>query len=115
MSRALLNLATGSSTSPDRAFGELVPWLLLLIGVVVVGAVIIWLARRAVDRASDSGGGFSLHELRQLHASGQLSDEEYERAKASIIGHVSAPAESDPDEGPEDGEARPAAGDNASS
>ena len=75
MSWAGFNLATGPSGSPGRAFGELLPWLVLLVGLVIAGAIIVWLARRVVGGAAEGTDGFSLHQLRQLHASGELSDD----------------------------------------
>ena len=68
---------------------------------VVVGAVAIWLIRRTLGRAEGDGpGGFTLQELRDMHAAGRLNDEEFRQAKESVIGRSreSQPA-ADDDEG----------------
>lgn len=98
MSRCL-NIAT-SGASAGRVFFDILPWLLVLVGVVVVGAAVIYFLRRAVNSGSGSPEGFTLHEVRRLHETGQLSEEEFERAKAAIIGRVSAQAATTP---PDDG------------
>ncbi|MHC4108171.1 MAG: hypothetical protein ACYSTY_08825, partial [Planctomycetota bacterium] len=57
-------LASGAAS---RLFPEVLPWLLLLMGLVIVGGVIIMLARRLLDDTSSSTQpGFTLHELRRL-------------------------------------------------
>jgi len=74
---------------PGAIFGEILPWLGALVGVVVVGAVAIWLIRRIIGRDDGGGfGGFTLQELRSMHTAGQLSDEEFRQAKESIIGRI---------------------------
>ncbi len=65
---------------------EILPWLALLLGLVVIGAVVISVARRQLNRDGEAAGGsFTLHELRTLHAKGDLSDEEFERARTQLI------------------------------
>jgi hypothetical protein len=81
-------LANGGGSSPGQLFGELWPWLLALVLLVGVGAVVIYFLRRTMSREEGSVEGFTLHDLRKMHTSGQLSDEEFERAKASIIGRL---------------------------
>jgi len=86
----------GVMTSPTlasagRMFFDILPWLGVLVGVVAVGAVAIYLVRRAMDTGSSMPDGFTLHDIRRMHAAGELSDEEFERAKAAVIGRVSAP------------------------
>ena len=73
----------------DTLFRDVVPWLAALLALVVVGAVLIaWLRR--LSRGGNGSGeeGFSLHQLREMHASGLLSDEEFERARAEVIGRL---------------------------
>lgn len=73
----------------SRLFAETLPWLLLLLGVIVAGGVIIFLARRYVkDSTQESAGGFTLHDLRELHRRGDIGDEEFARAKAQMIGRL---------------------------
>ncbi len=64
--------------------------------------------RYAPDSRSSSCGpsaseeGFTLYELRRMRAAGQLSDEEFERAKALIIGRVGGSASARNEIGPQD-------------
>ena len=87
-------LAQAASTDKSsRLFGQVLPWLLVLLGVIVVGGVIILLARRYLHNGGASeGGGFTLHDLRQMHAGGEISDDEFERAKAQMIGRLKSNA-----------------------
>ena len=89
-------LATTAATAAGDLFGQVWPWLAALLLVVAVGAVVIYVLRRSLGR-SDSAAteGFTLQELRELRASGALSDEEFERAKAAIIGRLTS-AETQP-------------------
>jgi hypothetical protein len=61
---------------------------LALVAVVVVGLVVVSQVKRrlaADDRDKGQPGGFTLSDLRDMHKSGQMSDEEFERAKGMII------------------------------
>ena len=61
-------------------------WSLALIVVVIIGFVIVsWLRSRIKDTDTGPVAGFTLSDLRRLHKSGQMTDEEFERAKAKII------------------------------
>ena len=53
--------------------------------------------------AASGAGGFTLQELRDMHASGQLGDEEFQRARDSLIGRLAEPA--DPKHGNDDASA----------
>ena len=60
-------------------------WSLVLLAVVIVGFVLVlWVKRRLrqVDEAPTLG--FSLADLRELHRTGKISDEEYERARGKM-------------------------------
>jgi len=86
--------------APDkssRLFGEVLPWLILLIGVVLAGAIAIYYIRRSLKDTKSHGGGFTLQDLRDMHAAGELSDDEFERAKAQMIGRLRTPANSPDD------------------
>lgn len=73
----------------ENLFGQLLPWLIMLVGVVVVGGGAIHLVRRMLQSGpSASDESFTLYELRQMREAGRLSDEEFERAKALIIGRA---------------------------
>jgi len=87
----------------EDLFGQLLPWLIMLLGVVVVGAGGIYLVRRMLQGGHGAAGeGFTLDELRRMRAAGQLSDDEFERAKALIIGRVGGSASAPNEIGPQD-------------
>lgn len=80
------------AVDPSRLFQDLLPWLLGLIGIVVVGAAMMYAIRRLFrGDASGSSDDFSLQSLRELYARGELSDDEFARAKAAIIGRAQQP------------------------
>ena len=72
--------------------GVLVWALILIVAVGVLIALIAWLRRRLVGDAPADNPPFTLHDLRTLHAQGRLSDEEFQRAKASMLASVSGTA-----------------------
>jgi len=60
-------------------------WSLVLLAAVIIGFVLVlWVKRRLrqVDEAPTLG--FSLADLRELHRTGKISDEEYERARGKM-------------------------------
>ena len=83
-------LSTAAATRPGDLFGQVWPWLAALLLVVGVGALVIYLIRRSMNHRDSDNEGFTLQDLRNLHASGALSDEEFAKAKASVIGRVTA-------------------------
>jgi uncharacterized membrane protein len=100
VSTALRAPAIVSSTGTGL-FSQVAPWLALFIGVVLLGAIIMVMLRRRMQREQAHDGiGFTLHELRQLHASGELSDAEFARARQAMIDAVKAPAEPADEAGP---------------
>src|SRR6478672_10864004 len=59
---------------------------LAMVALVVAGWVTVWQVRRRLTSPDEtSGAGFTLSDLRQLHKSGQMSDAEFERAKAKVV------------------------------
>ena len=87
----------------EDLFGQVLPWLIMLLVVVVVGAAGIYLVRRMLQGSHGATGeGFTLYELRRMRAAGQLSDEEFERAKALIIGRVGGSGSAPNEIGPHD-------------
>jgi uncharacterized membrane protein len=52
---------------------------------VVMALLLAWIRKRMSPSEDFHGEGFTLADLRQLHKSGQMTDEEYERAKAKLI------------------------------
>jgi uncharacterized membrane protein len=76
-----------------QVLSEILPWLIVLAGVVLAGGVVIYFIRRSIKNADSGGsatGGFTLQDLREMHAAGELTEEEFERAKALMIGRAKA-------------------------
>ncbi len=87
----------------EDLFGQVLPWLIMLLVGVVVGGAGIYLVRRMLQSGQGAPGeGFTLDELRRMHAAGQLRDEEFERAKALIIGRVGGSTSAPNEIGPQD-------------
>jgi hypothetical protein len=64
-------------------------WSLVLMGLVVVGFLLVsWVRNRLRQPEEPASHDFSLGELRALHRQGQLSDQEYERARQRLIGNI---------------------------
>jgi hypothetical protein len=77
-----------SGQAAGRLFGDVMPWVLALLGATLVGAVAIYAVRRWLRRTGESTNGFTLQDLRTLHSSGELTDDEFARAKAAMIGRM---------------------------
>ncbi|HEY1686888.1 MAG TPA: hypothetical protein VGG19_19155 [Tepidisphaeraceae bacterium] len=68
---------------------RLFTWTLILIGVILLASVAVALFRRYYFQSDDfPREGFSLEELQQLRASGQMSAEEFAKARAAIAGQL---------------------------
>ena len=74
-------------------------WSLVVIVLVVVGFMAIaWLRKWMKEDEVPSGSiGFGLSELRQMHARGELTDEEYERARGKMTASAKAVTANMPD------------------
>ena len=67
-------------------FAALVPWLAALAGVVIVGGAIAMLVRKWMQPAQPGNGpAMTLEDLRTLHRSGALSDDEFAAAKTALL------------------------------
>jgi hypothetical protein len=63
-------------------------WLAVIVAAAMVLIVVGVLLRKWFLREPEDAGprlGFGLSDLRQMHAAGELSDEEFARAKAALI------------------------------
>ena len=85
----LLPIISAAPTD-EVSISRIVVWSLVMIGVIIVGWLIVAQVKRRLqgpdDDATGTGGiGFTLSDLRQMHKSGQISDEEFERAKGKIV------------------------------
>ncbi len=72
----------------SHPIGEVMIWLgVLLVAAVLIGVIGYMLRKRLLggDDGEETIQPFTLADLRRLHREGQLSDEEYERAKAAMI------------------------------
>lgn len=70
----------------DVSAMSVVTWSLILVAFIVAGWVTVWQVRRRLTKPDETAGtGFTLSDLRRLHKTGQMSDEEFERAKAQVV------------------------------
>ena len=91
----LVVLAQDSGQGMLRVIG----WSLVLICLLMVGFFAYSRLRQWMqdDDMPAPGIGFTLSDLRQLHKQGQMTDEEFERAKSKIVGGAKAMAAKLPD------------------
>ena len=70
-------------------------WVVVLLVVVVLGGVLVVLVRKGArrDDSDRPALGLSLSDLREMKADGRLTDEEFERAKAMVIGQLGGKVE----------------------
>ncbi len=97
------SIAALVATRPGQLLPDVLPWLVVLLVIVVAGAIVLAFLRRAA-RASDAPctEGFTLHELRTLHARGDLTDAEFARAKAAVIARAGGAGSENPVDPPPD-------------
>ncbi len=67
------------------ALTEVVPATLLLIGITVVGFLILIKLKKSLTDSPEQTTTFSLKDIERLRDEGQMSEDEYERARQSII------------------------------
>jgi hypothetical protein len=85
----LMSMMIAAANPGSTAFRELLPWLIVLLVLALVGGLIIMALRRWVRSPhATASEDFTLHDLRRMHAAGQLSDDEFQRAKAALIERV---------------------------
>ena len=92
MIRSAWLLAQTSADKSSQLFADILPWLIAIVVFVIVGGVMIYLIRRWLR--SDSGTdpiGFTLQDLRELHARGEITDEEFAHAREQMIGRLKQP------------------------
>ena len=67
---------------------QAVVWVMILLGVVIVAIFVGLQIRKRLFDSDEQGGDIdpvSLQTLRDMHAQGKLSDEEFEKAKAAVL------------------------------
>jgi hypothetical protein len=96
-----MNLLLASEQDPERLFADMIPWLgIMCVVVLVLGTIALWLRSRSRNLKTDSTDGYTLGDLRRMHASGELTDEEFTKAREVMISSLRGPDSSDP--GPSD-------------
>ncbi len=95
-------IATAILAAGNVDYGKLVVGCTILLLAMVSGFVGVFILRRRLRDCTPqaSAESFSLQDLRQLHREGQLSDEEFERAKAQMVAHLGPGGRSEGNEGP---------------
>lgn len=74
------------------AVWNVVLWVVVLIGaVLVMGVVLMKLRRKLREGDEEVGDGLLLDDLRRLRDTGQITSEEYQRAVAAMAGRMGAP------------------------
>ena len=78
------------TAAPEQLSWAMFTWAMVLLGMLVAGLVVIAIAKRrsdALKQQAAGGGGlpFTLHDLRKLHEEGELTDEQFERARQRIV------------------------------
>lgn len=67
--------------------GHILTWCLVLVGTLVAAFLAVAFIRRQYFRDDDfPRQGFTIADLRRLRDSGQMSAEEFERAKTALLG-----------------------------
>jgi hypothetical protein len=85
---------------PKHDSSDVYVWALILIVFVIALFAVVGLYRKWMNRdETTSGPGFTLSDLRRFHKEGKMTDAEYEKAKAILIGSVKS-AMDKPKEGP---------------
>jgi hypothetical protein len=75
----------------DTSSGSIVVWALVLVALLVVGWIVVAYVRKWMLAPDETGGsGFTLSDLRRMHKGGRMTDEEFEKAKALIVGAAKA-------------------------
>src|SRR4051812_33038810 len=91
------------AASSEEGYGGIFFWALVLVVFIFALFGVVILYRKWMNRdETTSGPGFTLSDFRRLHREGKMTDEEFEKAKAILIGSVKAAVDKPP-EGPRTG------------
>jgi hypothetical protein len=92
MIRSAWLMAQASADKSSRLLADILPWLIAIVAFIIVGGVVIYLIRRWLRSGEESESiGFTLQDLRDLHARGELSYEEFAHARQQMIGRLKQP------------------------
>jgi hypothetical protein len=100
------SVAVLAQLSDEKSRNILVGSILLIVILLIFFGGVVFYRRWMQDEGDTSGEGFTLSDLRRLHKEGKMTTEEYEKAKAILIGSVkaaAAAAEQKAKEGPRTG------------
>ncbi len=75
------------SNAGDQGAG-VIPLLALLVGIVILGIAAAAIVRRWLRRSDDPSEGFSLSDLREMHAAGDLTDIEFRAAREAMVARL---------------------------
>ena len=82
----------GSDGSSEKLFADVLPWIGLLALIIVVGgACAVWIRRRMNASNDGTNVGYTLEDLRSLRDSGELTEEEFQAARLTMIQGLSKP------------------------
>jgi len=86
----LATIQLAQRTIGEAGAADVLLWSGVLVVGVVIGTILVLAIRRRLDHDGTAvGEGFLLSDLRVMHQQGQLSDDEFEQAKAAMIGRMS--------------------------
>ena len=69
-------------------FADVLPAIILLLAFTIVGGFLILSIRRKLKQPPKNSVAFTIGDLKKLRDEGSITDEEYERAKQSIIASI---------------------------
>lgn len=75
----------------STAVSEVLTWLLVALGIMVLGATVAMILYRRLMRRwrnTTPPTGFTLDQLRQLRDQGQLTEQEYQRARQAVLAQI---------------------------
>lgn len=82
-------MTTLAQANPSADTTSVILWSMVLLAFLVMGFVLVMRLQRRMQRVDDEAPasplGFTLSDLRQLHQSGQMTDEEFERARGKLL------------------------------
>ena len=77
-----------------RSESSIFVWSLVLMALVVGGFVLVsWVRRQVKEPEQSAGTGFTLADLREMKRKGQISEDEFEKARTQMVAAMKAAAE----------------------